>query len=81
MQNNDREFTRWLGKNKIPFAIVFTKTDKLTKTQLDQKLNSYKSELLKDWDSLPEFFISSAVDKTGRDEILTFIESTNEIVK
>ena len=81
MQNNDREFTKWLGKNKIPFAIVFTKTDKLSKTQLDQKLNSYKSELLKDWEHLPEFFISSVVDKTGRDEILSFIESTNEIIK
>ena len=73
----DLQFLRWLGENKIPFAICFTKTDKLSKNQLHNSIQNYKNKLLLEWESLPQFFLSSAFNKTGKDEILTFINKTN----
>lgn len=74
----DLQFLRWLGENQIPFAICFTKTDKLSKTQLKNSIETYKINLLKEWESLPRFFLSSVVNKTGKNEILAFIHKTNE---
>jgi len=76
-QNSDLNFIRWLGENQVPFVFCFTKTDKLGSNQLTKSVQSYKKELLKEWESLPEFFLSSATDKTGKDEILAFIQKTN----
>ncbi len=76
-QNIDIEFINWVGKKGIPFSILFTKADKLTKNQLASNMATYKKELLKYWDELPTNFITSAVQKTGRNEILDFIDEIN----
>jgi len=76
-QNNDLEFMQHLGENSVPFVIIFTKADKLTKKQLKENIANYTSELLKTWEEVPKYFISSAVDKSGQKEILDFISETN----
>ncbi len=80
-QNNDLEFMQHLGKNGVPFVIIFTKADKLTKKQLKENIEFYKTELLKSWEEIPTYFISSAVNKSGREEILDFISETNKLFK
>jgi len=66
----------FLGINSIPFARVFTKSDKLNITSLKDSVNQYNSEMLKNWESLPVSFITSAVKGNGRDEILNYIEES-----
>ena len=75
-QRSDIEFMEFLGINSIPFARVFTKSDKLTLTALENSVNFYNSEMLKNWESLPVSFITSAVKGNGRDEILNYIEES-----
>jgi GTP-binding protein len=75
-QHSDLEFMEFLGMNQIPFAMVFTKSDKLTKASLAESMNQYSSEMLENWESLPVTFISSAVKGVGRDEILAYIEES-----
>jgi GTP-binding protein len=76
-QKIDLEFINWAGEKKIPFAIVFTKSDKLTKNKLESNLAVYQKELNKFWDELPVNFVTSAVVKTGREEILEYIDGIN----
>jgi GTP-binding protein len=66
----------FLGLNDIPFARVFTKSDKLNSTALEDSVNQYNSEMLKNWESLPASFITSAVKGNGRVEILNYIEES-----
>ncbi len=73
-QKIDVEFLRLLGENGIPLAIVFTKTDKLTVNQLASNMARYRRFLLTEWEELPPILASSAEKKTGRDEILDFVE-------
>jgi GTP-binding protein len=73
----DIEFINWLGEQGVPFVIVFTKADKLSKTELEPTITRYKDFLLNQWEVLPETFITSASNNTGKDEILGFIERTN----
>lgn len=77
-QKIDLEFMQWLGENGVPFAIVFTKLDKLGKVAGAQAVAKYKSILLKTWEELPPVFESSSVDRRGRDEILNYIETINQ---
>ena len=70
---------QWLGEKEIPFVIIFTKSDKLTKNVLNQNIDDYKEEMLKDWEEIPPFFCSSTLKKEGKKEILHFIEQTNSI--
>ncbi len=78
-QKNDTEFISWCGANRLPFIIVFTKTDKLNKQQLSNNINSYKQHLLESWEELPPIVISSAKTGFGKDDILDFIEETNKV--
>ncbi len=80
-QTIDLEFIKWIGINKIPFVLCFTKTDKISTFVLEKKLANYKKILLKSWQTLPEIFITSSFKKTGREEILNFIVSTNSNVE
>jgi GTP-binding protein len=73
-QANDLEFMTYLGNNGIPFAMVFTKADKLSRRHLNNNLARYKDEMLKTWEDLPPLFVTSAGTKLGRDELLGFIE-------
>jgi GTP-binding protein len=75
-QRSDIEFMEFLGMNQIPFAMVFTKTDKITHTALEESLVLYNTEMLKRWESLPVSFTSSAIKGIGRDEILNYIEES-----
>ena len=78
-QKVDLEFMKWLGENGIPFAIIFTKLDKLKSGEFDINKENYASEMLKTWESLPPLFHSSAVSAIGREEILNYIEETNKL--
>jgi len=71
----DIEFISNLGELRIPFAIVFTKTDKTTQKQLNDNTLAFKNEMLKTWEELPSCFYSSANTKKGREEILEYISS------
>ncbi len=79
-QKNDLEFIAWCGEKRLPFSIVFTKTDKLSRNQLQKNVSLYKNELLKSWEELPPIFISSSVLQKGRDEILDYIGEINDMV-
>jgi GTP-binding protein len=72
-QKSDMDFIRWLGVNQVPFIIVFTKTDKPTQKELHANIEAFKEEMLETWEQVPEYFLSSSVKKSGRDEILKFI--------
>jgi GTP-binding protein len=72
-QANDLEFMNFMGENGIPFAMVFTKADKLSRKQLDKNLDIYKKEMLNTWEVLPPLFVTSSGTKLGRDELLGFI--------
>ena len=77
-QNIDLEFMEWLGENGIPFSIIFTKADKLKGGRLKMNVNAYLRELSKQWEELPPYFISSSENRTGRTEILNYIEIINK---
>jgi GTP-binding protein len=74
----DMEFMEWLGENRVPFVLVFTKMDKLEEKEVQQKIEDYNNELLKSWDFLPQQFITSATAKIGNEEILEFVAKTNK---
>lgn len=75
LQKADEEFLEWCGENEIPILLVFTKIDKLKKSQLENHIQTIKSQLLKKWSVLPESFMTSSETKTGREDILNYIES------
>ena len=77
----DLEFMEWLGENGVPFAIVFTKADKLGVTVLRDKIEAYKTRLLEDWEELPPIFITSSETRKGKEELLDYIGSLNETRK
>jgi GTP-binding protein len=76
-QNNDLGFVEWLGENQMPFCIVFTKADKVSKAELERNVEAFKAKLLEEWEELPPIFITSAEKKTGRDDVLNYIEQQN----
>ena len=75
----DQEFMQWLAEQKIPFAMIFTKIDKLGQLTLNKNIEKYKIEMLKKWEKLPEIFITSAENKTGIYEITKYIENLNPL--
>lgn len=77
-QTVDLEFIRWMGERAIPFAIVFTKADKLGKNQVQSNIATYRKTLLKEWEELPPMFITSATEKEGREPILDYIAAVLE---
>ncbi len=77
-QRIDLEFIGWLGENGVPFAIVFTKADKLSYSKLQANISSYKATLLQQWEELPPIFITSSEKGTGRPELLAYIEEINK---
>ena len=80
-QRIDLDFIQWLGENGVPFAIIFTKADKLSKTKVAANVQAFLDTLSEQWEELPPHFISSSEDRTGRDEILGYIDEINRIVK
>lgn len=79
-QKIDLQFTEWLGENGIPFSIIFTKADKLSKTKATENVTTFLDKLSEQWEELPKHFISSSEKKTGRDEILDYIDEINWMI-
>ncbi len=74
----DLEFMNWLGSRQVPFAIVFTKTDKVKPRELKNKINAFNTKMLESWEELPKQFISSSTKKVGREELLDYIGLLND---
>ena len=80
-QKIDLEFIQWLGDSSVPFAIVFTKADKLSASKATQQVEAYKKVLLETWEELPPIFVTSAEKRQGRDDLLDYIEQINKEIK
>jgi len=82
-QKVDLDFMRFLGESGIPFCIVFTKSDKLKLSQLNRNVEIYNKKMTQTiWEEMPQHFITSATDKSGKDELLQFIDNLNaEVAK
>lgn len=72
-QQIDLDFINQLGEWGVPFAIVFTKSDKTTQTIVQKNIKEFLFEMKKQWEEIPPYFLTSAVKRTGRKELLQFI--------
>ncbi len=80
-QKIDLEFMQWLGENQIPFSIVFTKADKLSKNKLPVQIENYTKEMLKYWSAMPNYFITSSSSGLGKEDVLKYIAEINTQLK
>ncbi len=80
-QKVDREFIDWLGESQIPFTIIFTKADKLGRVRARQNAEAWMKKMHDTWETLPPYYISSSQDKTGREEILEYIDQCINDIK
>lgn len=71
----DTDFINWLGESQVPFSIIFTKADKLGPVRAKQNAAKWMNSLKEQWEELPPYFITSSEKKTGRDEVLDYIEN------
>ncbi len=76
-QKIDLEFMQWLGENQIPFSIIFTKADKLSKTKLPIQIDAYIKKMLEYWEEMPNYFITSSSSGLGKDDVLNYIHEIN----
>jgi len=79
-QQIDIDFMNWCGEKKLPFAIVFTKIDKISSSVLNKNMQVYKKELLRYWEDIPPVFTTSSEAKLGREKILHYIGTINKQV-
>jgi GTP-binding protein len=79
-QKVDLEFMQFLGEKGVPFMIIFTKADKLSSSKLNKNLLTYKKKMLEQWSEMPRFFVSSAVDRRGKEELLEYIDELNKTI-
>ena len=80
-QKIDREFIDWLGQSNVPFAIIFTKADKLGPVRAKQNAQAWMKKLSDTWEELPPYFITSSETRIGREEVLDYIENINKTLK
>lgn len=80
-QQIDLEFINWLGASGIPFAIVFTKADKMSAGKVAGNVEAYKAKLTETWEELPPIFITSSETRVGKEELLGYIDSVNKSLK
>jgi len=73
----DVNFMNWLGENQVPFAIVFTKADKQSKSRTESNIRGYIEKMKEQWEELPPYFITSSLTGVGKDDVLSYIESIN----
>jgi len=73
----DLEFMKWLGNNAIPFSIIFTKSDKLKPNAIETYIENYKKVLLEDWETMPNYFVTSSSKYIGKEDILKYIATLN----
>jgi len=80
-QKIDLEFMQFLGENNIAFCIVFTKSDKLKTTKLNNNIAIYNETMTQSlWESMPTYYVTSAIAKAGKEELLNYIETLNQEV-
>lgn len=78
-QKIDLEFITYLGETGVPFCIVFTKADKISRGKIDQHVAAYRKALLaNNWEEMPQYFVTSSTEETGREPLLTFIDQVNQ---
>ncbi len=80
-QKIDLEFMEYINKLFVPFILIFTKCDKLKKSEINQKIKVYSEEIKRNWETSPQIIVSSAKNKIGLDDILKFIDESNEKFK
>lgn len=80
-QKIDLEFIRFLGENGVPFALIFTKSDKTKRSQLGGNVARFLKTLKEEWEELPPHFVTSSADRSGRDEVLDYINQINASLK
>ena len=77
-QKIDLEFINWLGLSSIPFAIIFTKADKLSEGKVKASVDAYVRKMLETWEEMPPYFVTSSEKARGRDEVLDYIDQINK---
>jgi len=78
-QKIDLEFLTYLGTTEVPFCIVFTKADKISKGKIDQNVAAYRKAMLaNNWEEMPQYFVTSSTEGTGRDTLLDYIGEVNQ---
>jgi GTP-binding protein len=78
-QKIDLEFFTYLGVTEVPFCIIFTKADKVGKTRIHSHIEAYRKQVLASgWEEMPQHFITSATESTGKEELLSFIDEINQ---
>ena len=80
-QKIDLEFIEWLGVSSIPFAIIFTKADKLSESKVKANVDAYVKTMLETWEEMPPYFITSSDNARGREEVLNYIDQVNKSLK
>tara|TARA_R110000772_G_scaffold58927_5_gene133545 strand:+ start:937 stop:1542 length:606 start_codon:yes stop_codon:yes gene_type:complete len=73
----DLEFMQWMGESQVPFSIIFTKADKLKPNALKRNIEAYEQKMIETWEEMPQYFITSASNSEGRDELLGFLGNLN----
>ena len=73
-QKIDLAFIQWCGEKEIPMCLIFTKADKLTKNQLNKNVSIYQKTMYQSWEELPPMIVTSATERTGKEDLLSFIE-------
>ena len=79
-QKVDLEFMQWMGENKVPFSIIFTKQDKMKPNALTKNIEDYKLKMLESWEEMPKYFITSSSNGTGRDKVLNYMSEINSLI-
>lgn len=74
-QKADIEFINWMGENEVPFVLIFTKADKPNARETQLNIRNFGKEMLKYWDALPGYFVTSAEKNSGREQVLLFLEN------
>lgn len=73
----DLEFMQWMGESQVPFSIIFTKADKLKPNALKRNIEAYEQKMIETWEEMPQYFITSATNSEGRDDLLGFLGNLN----
>jgi len=74
-QSIDLDFIQWMGEQQLPFALVFTKSDKLNRQHMLMARKTWEHTLLESWEELPPIFQTSAEEKSGRTELLAYMNT------
>ncbi|RYJ41155.1 ribosome biogenesis GTP-binding protein YihA/YsxC [Flavobacterium beibuense] len=80
-QKIDLEFINYLGETQVPFCIIFTKADKISRGKIEQHIAAYRKQLLaNNWEEMPDYFVTSSTEGTGRDTLLQYIDDVNQSI-